>query len=103
MNEALCRGAWDKGCTDIMYMIVKYPIYPIISLLTQPRGNRVNVLQLGNSDSTSGLEVEFSPPQLNALPLSYTAPRKSFLLYLVFLFICLTAHSLTPNDLSTNA
>ena len=21
MNDALCRGAWDKGCTDIMYMI----------------------------------------------------------------------------------
>ncbi len=34
MNDTLCRGAWDKGCTDIMYMIIEYPNYPIISLLT---------------------------------------------------------------------
>ena len=25
-----------KGCTDIMYMIIEYPNYPSISLLTQP-------------------------------------------------------------------
>ena len=25
MNDALCREAWDKGCTDIMYMTNKYP------------------------------------------------------------------------------
>ena len=30
MNDALCRGAWDKGCTDIMYMTIEYPNYPII-------------------------------------------------------------------------
>ena len=32
MNDTLCRGAWDRGCTDIMYMIIEHPIYPIISL-----------------------------------------------------------------------
>ena len=46
MNDALHRGAWDKGCTDIMYLTIEYPNYPIISLLTQPRGNCVNVLRL---------------------------------------------------------
>ncbi len=49
MNDTLCRGAWDKGCTDIMYMIIEYPNYPIISLLTQLRGNCVNMLWLRNS------------------------------------------------------
>ena len=24
MNDALCRGAWDKGCTDIKYMAIEY-------------------------------------------------------------------------------
>ena len=23
MNDTLFRGAWDKGCTDIMYMIIE--------------------------------------------------------------------------------
>ena len=46
MNDTLCRGAWDKGCTDIMYMIIEYQNYPIISLLTQPRGYCVNMLYL---------------------------------------------------------
>ena len=75
MNDALCRGAWDKGCTDIMYMIIEYPNYPIISLLTQLRRNCVNMLWLRNSSFTSGFELEFSPPQLNALPLSYGVPH----------------------------
>ena len=44
MNDALCNEAWDKGCNDIMYMTIKYPNYPIITLLTQPRGNCVNML-----------------------------------------------------------
>ncbi len=42
MNDTRCRGAWDKGCTDIMYMTIEYPNYPIISLLTQPTENCVN-------------------------------------------------------------
>ena len=37
MNDASCREAWDKGCTDIMYMTIEYPNYPIISFHTQPR------------------------------------------------------------------
>ncbi len=45
MNDTFCRGAWDNGCTDIMYMTIEYPNYPIISLLTQPTGNCVNVLR----------------------------------------------------------
>ena len=45
MNDALCRGAWDKGRTDIMYMTIEYLNYPIITLLTQPRGNCVNVFE----------------------------------------------------------
>ncbi len=42
MNDALCRGAWDKGCTDIMYMTIEYPNNSIISPPKQPRGNCVN-------------------------------------------------------------
>ena len=49
MNDALRRRALDKGCTDIMYVTIEYPNYPIISLLTQPRGNCVNVLRLWHS------------------------------------------------------
>ena len=45
MNDTLRRRAWDKGCTDIMYLNIEYPNYPIISLLTQPRGNCVNVFE----------------------------------------------------------
>ncbi len=37
-NEWRCGGALDKGCTDIMYMTIVYPNYPIISYLTQPGG-----------------------------------------------------------------
>ncbi len=48
MNDALCRGAWDKGCTDIMYMNIENPNYQIISLLTQPRGNCETVLPVEN-------------------------------------------------------
>ena len=44
MNDAPYRGAWDKGCTDIMYMAIEYPNYQIIFLLTQPRGDCVNML-----------------------------------------------------------
>ncbi len=73
MNDTLFRWPWDKGCTDIMYMTIEYPKHPIISLLTKPRGNCVYVLR----DSTSGLELEFSLLQLNALPLSYNAPVDS--------------------------
>ncbi len=29
MNDALCRGALDKGCTDIMYMTIEYPNYQL--------------------------------------------------------------------------
>ena len=46
MNDYLCWGVWDKSCIDFIYMIIEYPNYPIISLLTQPRGNCVPVLQL---------------------------------------------------------
>ena len=49
MNDTLCRGAWDKGCTDIMYMTIEYPNYPIIYLLTKPSGNCVTVLKRKNS------------------------------------------------------
>ena len=45
MNDALCR----------MYMIIEYPNYPIISLLTQPRGNCVNMLWLRNSSFHFGI------------------------------------------------
>ncbi len=38
MIDALCREALDMGCTDIMYMTIKYPNHPIIYLHTQPRG-----------------------------------------------------------------
>ena len=64
MNDALCRGAWDKGCTDIMYMTIEYPNYLIISLLSCDWEIQV---------STLGLELEFSPLQLNVLPLGYDA------------------------------
>ncbi len=37
--NVLRRGVSDKGCIDIMYLTIEYPNYPIISLLTQPRGN----------------------------------------------------------------
>ncbi len=42
-------------------MTIEYPNYPIIYLLTQPRGNCVNVQGLRN------LSFKFSPPKLNAL------------------------------------
>ena len=28
MNDALCKGAWDKGCNDIMYMTIAYQSAP---------------------------------------------------------------------------
>ncbi len=49
MNDALHRGAWDKGCIDIIYLTIENPSYPIISLLTQPRGNNY-YLTLANLD-----------------------------------------------------
>ena len=62
-----------------MYLTIEYPNYPIISLLTQPRGNCVKVVEI--RVSTSRLELEFSPPQLNVLPLSYDAPYISLFLF----------------------
>ncbi len=67
MNEAFCRGAWDKCCTDIMYITIEYPNYPI---LTQSR----TCCDLEIQVSTSGLELECSPSQPSVLPLSYDAP-----------------------------
>ncbi len=37
--------------------------------------------------STAGLELEFSPPQLNALPLSYDAPYSLYVLNLELKFL----------------
>ena len=71
MNDALCRGAWDKGCTDIMYMIIEYPNYPIISLLHNQGEIVWTCCDWEIQVSTTGFEHEFSPPQLNVLPLSY--------------------------------
>ena len=31
MNDAHCRGAWDKGFTDIMRITIEFPNYQIIS------------------------------------------------------------------------
>ena len=51
MNNTLCGGAKNKGCSDNMYnyMTIEYPNYQIFSLLTQPRENCVNVMRLRNS------------------------------------------------------
>ncbi len=49
MNDALRRGACDKGFTDIMYVTIEYLNHPIISLLTQPRGNCAKILWPRNS------------------------------------------------------
>ena len=53
MNDALRRGAWDKGCTDIMYVTIKYPNHLIISLLTQP-GEVVWICSTENSSCHMG-------------------------------------------------
>ena len=60
--------AWDKGCTDIMYMIIEYPNYPIISLLHNQGKIMWTCCDWEIQVSTSGLELEFS--QLNVLTLS---------------------------------
>ena len=36
MIDAHCRGAWDKGSTDIMHVTIKYPNLLNNPLLTQP-------------------------------------------------------------------
>ncbi len=74
MNDGLCRGAWDKGCTDIMYMIIGYRNYPIISFLRNQGEIVWTCYDWEFQVSTSGFELEFSPPQLNVLLLSYDAP-----------------------------
>ena len=80
MNDALRRRAWDKGCTDIMYLTIEYPNYPIISLLTQPRGNCVNVLPSRNSSfhfgtwirilttATQCVTIELRRPNIHSTP-----------------------------------
>ena len=55
----------------LMHMTIEYPNYPIISLLTQPREIVWTCCDWEIQVFTSGLELEFSPPQLNVLPLSY--------------------------------
>ena len=74
MNDALCRGDLDKGCTDIMYMIIEYLNYPIISLLRNQGEIVWTCCDWEIQVSTKGFDLEFSPPQLNVLPLSYDAP-----------------------------
>ena len=72
MNAALFRGIWDRSCTDIKYMTIEYPNYPIISLLTLPMENCMNLLRLRNSSFHFG--THNSPLQLNALLLRYDTP-----------------------------
>ena len=36
MNDALRRGAWDKGSADIMYVTIEHPNLLNNPLLTQP-------------------------------------------------------------------
>ena len=80
MNVALCRGAWDKGRTDIMYMTIVYPNYPIISLLTQPRRNCVNMLWLWNSSLHFGTWTRILSTATQCVTIE--------LLYLIFRYGC---------------
>ena len=67
MNDALYRGASDKGCTDVHdCWVSKLPNYLLLIVLTCCDWE-IQVF-------TSGFELEFSPLQLNVLPLSYDAP-----------------------------
>ena len=54
----LTREAWDKGCTDIMHVIIEYPNYSTISLLTQPSESWVNLLGLRISSCHKGSWTE---------------------------------------------
>ena len=83
MNDAFCRGAYDKGCTDIMYCT---SLLSILTTQLSPFLHNQGEIVWTCCDweiqvSTSGLELEFSPPQVNVLPLSYDAPF-SFILVL---------------------
>ena len=49
MNDALQRGAWDKGSTDIMYVTIDYPNLLNNPLLTQPGEVVWLFLQIRNS------------------------------------------------------
>ena len=89
MNDALCRGAWDKGCTDVMYMALEYPNYPIISLLTQPRGNCVNVLRLRNSTNPFGTWTRILSTATQCITIELRRPYfdQSYLIPVNLLFV----------------
>ncbi len=52
MNDALRRGAWDKGCTDVTCVTIEYPNYSMIYPLTQPEGKLRKCIETEKFDST---------------------------------------------------
>ena len=47
MNDAFNRGAWSKGCVDVIHLIIEHPNYLTILLLTQPGGGcEINRLEI---------------------------------------------------------
>ena len=61
MNGAHCRGAWHKGCTDIIYMAIKFLQISLLSQFRSIYGYLKLVLELPASS-------------LRVLPLSLDAP-----------------------------
>ena len=73
MNDALCRAAWDKGCTDIMYMTIEYQTTQLSPFLHNQGEIVWTCCDWEFQVSTLEFELVFSPPQLDVLPLSYDA------------------------------
>ncbi len=73
MNDALRKGAWDKGCNDIMYIVHEY----CVSIITLKLHNQGEVVC--ECIATEKFVFPLWDFELSALPLNYDAQYSQML------------------------
>ena len=71
MNDTLRRGAWDKKCTDIMYVTIEFTNYPVISYTTKEKMCECRGSKVASEDTTfnlSSYDAVWAENQIHDLP-----------------------------------
>ena len=68
MNDSLRRETWDKGCTDNMYVTIKYPNHPIkLWGITYISNVMIIVGKLNKQDLLKQLNLFYSSREVKTL------------------------------------
>ena len=95
--------AWDKGCTCTWLLSIQTT--QLSSFLHNQGENVWTCCDWEIQVTTSGLELVFSPPQLNVLPMSFDAPSFLIMIDIVVIWInnacpCSISFTIFTNHLS---